>query len=143
MANDDKQTHDGGCLCGAVRYRVEGKLRPVVMCHCGQCRRWTGHFVAATAARLADFSLQREAELSWYRSSPKARRGFCGNCGSSLFWQGDDLDYIAILAGTLDGTTELTVAQHIFCLDRGDYYDIDPAVARFDQSGPKVAIPQG
>lgn len=143
MANDDKQTHDGGCLCGAVRYRVEGKLRPVVMCHCGQCRRWTGHFVAATAARLADFSLQREAELSWYRSSPKARRGFCGNCGSSLFWQGDDLDYIAILAGTLDGTTELTVAQHIFCLDRGDYYDIDPVVARFDQSGPKVAIPQG
>jgi len=49
----------GGRLCGQVRYRVTGPLRPVIMCHCGQYRRWTGHFVAATTARLADFSFER------------------------------------------------------------------------------------
>ncbi len=41
----------GGCLCGAVRYELQGRLRAVVACHCGQCRRTSGHYVAATAVR--------------------------------------------------------------------------------------------
>jgi hypothetical protein len=128
----------GGCLCGAVRYRVSGPLRPVVLCHCSQCRRWTGHMAAATAVRLADFALDNEDGLAWYRASAMATRGFCRACGSSLFWRGDGLDYVAILAGTLNGPTGLAIAQQIFCLDRGDYYPLDPAVPAYDQSGPRV-----
>ena len=111
------------------------------MCHCSQCRRWSGNFVAATAARLEDFSFEREDGLAWYESSTSARRGFCRTCGSSLFWRGDGLGYVAIMAGTLDGAAKLPVAQHIFCLDRGGYYDLQPGVPRFDKGGPKVAIP--
>jgi hypothetical protein len=114
----------GGCLCGRVRYEVTGPLRPVLACHCSQCRRQTGHFMAATAAARKHFAMTRRAGLKWYVSSAEARRGFCGRCGSTLFWDGRDRDYIAIAAGTLDGKTGLKIARHIFTADKGDYYTI-------------------
>ena len=83
----------GGCLCGAVRYEVHGSLRPIVMCHCTQCRRVTGHLMAATAARRADLRLLTAAELRWYDSSAQARRGFCARCGSTLFWEARGRNY--------------------------------------------------
>jgi len=85
-----KSLRTGGCLCGAVRYSVAGALRPVVVCHCTQCRRMTGHVMAATAARRGDFRLVSERELKWYAASNEARRGFCGRCGSTLFWEAWD-----------------------------------------------------
>jgi hypothetical protein len=128
-------SHTGGCLCGAVRYAVAGPLRPVVLCHCTQCRKSTGHFMAATAARHRDFRLLAEAELRWYASSDSARRGFCGRCGSTLFWQGHGRDYLSIAAGTLDGATGLSSACHVHVADKGDYYAIEAGVPqRFDGS---------
>ncbi|HZS82159.1 MAG TPA: GFA family protein [Stellaceae bacterium] len=125
--------HRGGCLCGAVRYEVHGPLRPIIACHCSQCRRQTGHFMAATAARLGDFVLAKEAGLRWYRSSPKARRGFCTTCGSTMFWQGEGSDHISIAAGTVDGKTGLAITRHIFTADKGDYYAITDAVPQSEQ----------
>lgn len=116
--------HRGSCLCGAVAYEVDGELREVVGCHCTQCRKTTGHFMAATAAKHDDFRITRKEGLAWYRSSDQARRGFCNVCGSTLFWQGDGRDYIAIAAGTLDGPTGIRIKGHIFCADKGDYYEI-------------------
>ena len=113
----------GGCLCEAVRYRVTGPLRPVVACHCGQCRRSSGHHVAATSARRDDLAV--EGRVTWFASSAEARRGFCGTCGSNLFWDGGG-DRVSIFAGTLDGPTGLLLAGHIFCADKGDYYAIPP-----------------
>ncbi|HEY7749127.1 MAG TPA: GFA family protein [Aestuariivirgaceae bacterium] len=118
------ELHEGSCLCGAVRYEVKGPLREVVGCHCTQCRKQTGHFMAATAAKLAHFKVSKDAGLRWYKSSDRAKRGFCQICGSTLFWQGTGRDYIAIAAGTLDGATGITIAGHIFCADKGDYYEI-------------------
>ena len=115
----------GGCLCGAVRYEVRGNLRPIVMCHCTQCRRSTGHVMASTAARHADFRLVVGDGLAWYPSSGEARRGFCARCGSTLFWQGVGRDYISIAAGTLDDSRGLQVACHIFVADKGCYYQIE------------------
>lgn len=116
--------HQGSCLCGAVAYEVNGPLRNVVGCHCNQCRKTTGHFLAATAASFSDFRLTREDGLAWYRSSDTAKRGFCGTCGSTLFWQADGRDYIAIAAGSLDGATGLRLEGHIFCANKGDYYEL-------------------
>ena len=114
----------GGCLCGAVRYEVHGPLRAVVMCHCTQCRRMTGHIMAATAARHKDFRLLSEEGLRWYTSSEEARRGFCMLCGSTLFWQGAARDYLSIAAGSLDDSSGLRIACHIFTADKGGYYEI-------------------
>ena len=114
----------GSCLCGAVKYEVHGTLRNVIACHCEQCRKQTGTYMSATAAKDGDLKIVEDRGLKWYRSSEWARRGFCGECGSALFWKGDGRDYTAIAAGSLDGATGLTLEGHIFCASAGDYYVI-------------------
>lgn len=132
----------GGCLCGAVRYEVRGPLRQVVACHCEQCRRTSGHFVAATAARHEHFGLVKPDGLSWYRSSAEARRGFCRNCGSSLFWEPDDRRHISIMAGTLDRPTGLAMAGHLFAAAADDYYRITDGLPQFPDGEHDVKIPE-
>ena len=56
----------GSCLCGAVRYEVTGPLRKVVYCHCEQCRKTSGHFVAATACGADKLSILSVVGLLWY-----------------------------------------------------------------------------
>ena len=124
----------GGCLCGAVRFELRGELRAVSVCHCGQCRKWTGHVVAATAVARDGLVLTEGRGLKWHRSSGSARRGFCGECGSSLFWQGDDLAYTSVMAGTLDGSTGLRTARHIWTADKGDYYDLADNLPQFPRA---------
>jgi len=111
----------GSCLCGAVRYRVTGPLRPVIGCHCIQCRKTSGHHVAATSAPRESVAV--EGEVTWYASSDTASRGFCGVCGSNLFWDGPG-SHLSIFAGTLDGDPGVRLAGHIFCGDKGAYYEI-------------------
>lgn len=138
MAND---THTGGCLCGAVRYAVRGPLRPVVACHCSQCRRTSGHHVAATAARKADLSVPGADSVTWFRSSEQARRGFCRTCGANLFWQRDGSGQVGIMAGSLDPPSGLQTAAHIFVQDKGDYYDISGDFARLDHGDHGIEVP--
>ncbi len=119
----------GSCLCGAVTFAVEAPLRPVVACHCGQCRKATGNHVAATAAPRDAVTIT--GEVTWYRSSAAARRGFCGICGSQLFWDGPGA-HLSIMAGALDEETGLTHAGHIFCADAADWEVIDDGLPRAD-----------
>ena len=114
----------GGCLCGAVRYEVQGKLSPIMYCHCTQCRRQTGHFLASTSCKRENFRLTREDGLKWYQSSDKARRGFCAVCGSVLFWDGTGFGTMSIAAGSADTPTGVEPIAHIFTDNKGDYYEI-------------------
>jgi len=114
----------GSCLCGAVRYEVHGPLRDVVACHCEQCRKQTGTYMSATAAKDTDLRITEDRGLKWYQSSEGAKRGFCGECGSVMFWKGGGRDYTSITAGSLDGASGLKLAGHIFCDSAGDYYEI-------------------
>lgn len=111
----------GSCLCGQVRFEVEGGLRPVIACHCRQCRKSSGHHVAATSAPRGGVAIS--GQVTWYASSAQARRGFCATCGSNLFWDGPG-ENLSIMAGSLDQPTGLHLAGHIFCADKGDYYEI-------------------
>ena len=127
----------GSCECGAVVYEVSGPLRPVVGCHCRQCRKTSGHYVAATQCASSDFTLRAELGLTWYRSSANAQRGFCNTCGSSLFWQVDGSNHISIMAGTLDGETGLQMDRHIHAETKADYYEL-PGGEITDQSTLKI-----
>ena len=122
----DAKTAHGGCLCGGVRYSVAGPLRDVIACHCSQCRRSSGHFVAATGAPSDRLTLVRADTLVWFVSSAHAERGFCGRCGSSLFWRptSGDRPWTSIMAGSLDPPTRLKIERHIFVADKSDYYTI-------------------
>jgi hypothetical protein len=120
----------GGCLCGAVCYEVRGPLRGVVNCHCGQCRKFHGHFAAYTNAAERDVRIAGRPYLKWYNSSKVARRGFCKTCGSSLFWQRLKGNTISIAAGTLIAPTRLETIRHIFVAHKGDYYNITDRLER-------------
>jgi hypothetical protein len=118
----------GSCLCGAVRYRTARPLRDILLCHCEMCRRTHGHIGAYTAVPRAALLLTESRGLKWYRSSDKARRGFCSECGASLFWEPVARDYVAIAAGTLDAPTGLKTSLQIHVASAGDYYAIDSAI---------------
>lgn len=124
----------GHCLCGAVRYAVQGPLRNVVNCHCSQCLRTHGHYAAYTATEPENLVLLAERSLKWYRSSDKASRGFCGECGASLFWKPAHGRRIGIAAGTLDPPTHLKTVRHVYVLDAGDYYEIADHLERVPRS---------
>lgn len=110
----------GRCLCGAVSFRGKWGSDDLRACHCGQCRRWSGHVWAGAGA----VGLRIEGPVRWFRSSDQAERGFCPDCGSSLFWRRVGADLIDVAPGAVDAPTGLRLAGHIFVADKGDYYDI-------------------
>lgn len=118
----------GRCLCGGVAYEVRGAMRDVVNCHCRQCLRTHGHMAAYSRVRRADFVMAEKRGLKWYQSSDKARRGFCQECGASMFWDLLDDDFVSIAAGSIDEPTRLKTIRHIFVADKGDYYEIEDSL---------------
>ncbi|MGO4438586.1 GFA family protein [Rhizobium sp. RAF56] len=98
-------TYTGGCQCGAVRFRVRGRLPNSSICHCRMCQKAFGAYYAPLVST-------RGAELTWtrgklkkFRSSNFAERGFCGDCGTPLTYEAPD--GVAIAAGTFDDPSAL------------------------------------
>jgi hypothetical protein len=125
------ETYEGGCICGAVRYRVSAPLAPVLACHCRQCRRMSGHYFAATAAPHDAFEVTESSGLAWYQSSETSRRGFCKSCGSSLFFDHGPDEPLGISAGSLDGDPPLTLVAHIYVDEAGPYYELADQAEQF------------
>lgn len=131
---DQADTVTGSCLCGGVAYKVRAFNGSVAACHCTQCRKTSGHYVAATRARKADLEMLSDETLTWYRSSDAAERGFCGRCGGNVFWREVGGDNISIMAGLLDAPTGLTLDRHIFVPDAGDYYALSDGLPQYQAS---------
>jgi hypothetical protein len=137
MTSANRELLSGCCLCGAVHFEATPDGADVTACHCSQCRRWSGHYWASLNVPLAGFRIVAgEAQVKWVRASDYARRGFCTDCGSSLFWHGDGLEghreRIAIAAGALDQPTGAAIDRHIFTADKGDYYEIADDAPQFE-----------
>lgn len=130
MTDTENRGPTGGCLCGAVRYRLGAPAGEAIACHCSQCRRQSGHYTAAVMVDWHGVAIEGQDRVTWYRSSPDARRGFCKVCGSLLFWVSGK-DGAAVFAGTLDTPTGARLASHIFVADKGDYYDITDGLPQF------------
>jgi len=120
----EHEAHTGSCLCGAVTFEVTGALSPPDACHCTQCRKVSGHYWASTDVKRSALTIRGADQVAWFPSSERVRRGFCSNCGSSLFWDPIEKDLIGVAMGAFDKPTETRLAIHIFVADKGDYYDI-------------------
>ncbi len=117
----------GSCLCGSVSFEVSSQLGAGEVCHCSQCRQWTGHVYASTEVPRKALTFNNKSGLKWFQSSPKVRRGFCVDCGSSIFFDPLDQtkhDWIAIALGSFKSVTQVKIEQHIFTAEKGDYYEI-------------------
>jgi hypothetical protein len=132
--------HPGGCLCGAVRYVARGPLRDVVYCHCSQCRKQTGLYYAATAVDKSNLTIADESTLRWYAASEFALRGFCGTCGSVLFWKAHSTAHIAILAGSLDDPSVLKATSHICTEGRPSFYALCDGLPQYPHDAPGLDI---
>jgi hypothetical protein len=122
---------EGGCLCGAVRYRVEGGVAAfgrVVLCHCGQCRKAQGSAFAANAPlAAAQFTLLQGADALVDRaSSPHKRRAFCGRCGSPIHSRRLDMpDWLRLRIGSLDeAPASLRPTAHIHVASKAAWWEL-------------------
>lgn len=134
-----EQVRTGKCLCGMVRFSTVGPVREIVYCHCSQCRRQTGLYYAATNVPLDRITVSGSEAVSWYRASPDAERGFCRQCGSALFWRRGGDDYISVMAGAFDQPSSLRSGYHIYCADKGDFYEIADGLPQFQAGTPVTA----
>ena len=120
----------GSCNCKGVSFTVK-PLEGTSACHCGQCRKQSGHHWASGEGNVTDFEIT--GEVRWYAASDIAKRGFCPTCGCFLFWKHNDEDKMSFSLGLIDGPTSLRLQRHIFVADKGDYYDIADGLPQHDQ----------
>lgn len=126
----------GACLCGEVTYEITGQPRDIINCHCSRCRRHTGHFMAATGTDADSLEISEGESLRWYATAD-VEYGFCGTCGSTLFWRTSRRPgYVAIAAGTLTPPTGLKTIAAIYTDYSSDYHSFDPEVPTYREDRP-------
>ena len=119
------------CLCGGIQLRTHGYHRGVKNCHCIQCMKTHGHYAAYTNVQEQNVRFSKKRTLKWFRSSKRAKRGFCRKCGASLFFKLIGSNNISIAAGMFNGPTKLKTKMNIFIKAKLDYYKIDNRLSKF------------
>lgn len=135
--SDDVYEYRGGCLCGAVTYRITAPApRAMFLCHCSRCRKESG------TVHCANVFFSEDAELEWLTGRdgwrrfdlPGTRKScvFCTTCGSPLprSRHGGGL---VLPAGTLDEAPDLMPTAHIYCDSRAPWEDAIGGVPRHDE----------
>jgi hypothetical protein len=115
----EPQAVEGHCLCGAVRVRATPLHRAVEACHCTMCRRWSG--VAFVGAQCGS-EVEIEGEVTRYRSSDWAERGFCPRCGANLFYRHLPTGGYAFTAGLFPDDAFEPLREEIFIDEKPGYY---------------------
>ena len=119
------------CLCGGIQLRTHGYHRDVHNCHCIQCMKTHGHYAAYTNIQQRNVKFIKKRTLKWFRSSKRAKRGFCNKCGASLFFKIIGTKNISIAAGMFNGPTKLKTKMNIFVKGNLDYYKLDNRLSKF------------
>ncbi len=109
-------TMEGGCFCGAVRYRIDGRPRQITHCHCSHCRRTSGApFLTWVEFEAAGFEIVTGSP-GRFESRPLVTRQFCGQCGTQLTHQHTDAtETISVTAGSLDHPEVVEPQNHVWC----------------------------
>jgi hypothetical protein len=128
---------EGGCLCGAIRYRIDGPATPAVHCHCSMCRRSAGAvFVTWITVAAADLRFVR-GQPRLYVSSSRGERQFCGDCGAQLTWSSRPAaDTVDVTVGTLDHPERHPADRHSFADDRISWLRFDDTLDVYGGEGP-------
>tara|TARA_B100001123_G_C14734729_1_gene798353 strand:- start:82 stop:489 length:408 start_codon:yes stop_codon:yes gene_type:complete len=119
------------CLCGGIKIKVKGRLRHVNNCHCSQCMKTHGNYATYTACLENNIVFVNKRTLKWYKSSNIAKRGFCSNCGASMFFKFLQSSNISIAAGMFNNPTNLKTYSNIFVKGKLNYYKLDPKLPKF------------
>lgn len=127
---------EGGCHCGAVRYRVSPCEGDSAYCHCRMCQKTAGApALAWMSIPMAAFAFVKGAPKI-YRSGPASQREFCGDCGTQLLYRGDHGRTVDINTVTLDDPGLAPPQYHIWRMSRIDWFETTDHLPRFDDQGP-------
>lgn len=137
----------GSCLCGAVRFRANLPTKWVAHCHCTYCRRAHGApFVTWAGFAAEQFTVEPHAlQPAWYESSPGARRAFCPQCGSPMFfestrWPGE----VHVARALIEGSLDREPSAHVFFESHVPWLQIsDDLPKKVSQSSQAQAAAQG
>jgi hypothetical protein len=126
---------EGGCFCGAIRYRITGEPTQVNHCHCRMCQRLSGAPVVTWATfKTTDVQFLKGGP-KWIRSSDIATRGFCANCGTQLIWRPDkETDETDISAASLDEPNSVHPNDHIWTESALDWMGMSDRLPRYRRS---------
>ena len=119
------------CLCGSIQLKTNGYHRNIQNCHCIQCMKTHGHYAAYTNVEEQNIKFIKKRTLKWFKSSKKAKRGFCNKCGGSMFFKFLGSDNISIAAGMFKNPTKLKTTMNIFIEGKLDYYKLDNKLLKF------------
>ena len=127
----------GGCLCGAIRYRIDHQDGDVAdYCHCLQCRRASGAPVTAWVQVPPNRFATVQGSAKGYASSDSSTRWFCQNCGSQLYMTGTDGRTVGVLTATLDDPAKVPPTVHGWHGERLAWFDTTDALPRFERHPP-------
>jgi hypothetical protein len=127
----------GQCLCGKIKFEVNGDLGEVRLCYCELCRRANGTAFSANArVPMISFKLLSGREIiKEYESSPGAFRAFCSVCGSPVFARvTGDAEFIRVRLGTLERAAHATVTAHVWVHSKPGWYSIEDDLPQYGQS---------
>ena len=113
--------------------RTKGYHRNVQNCHCVQCMKTHGHHAAYTNVEERNVKFLEKRTLKWFRSSKRAKRGFCNKCGASLFFKIIGARTISIAAGMFNRPIKLKTIMNIFVKGKPDYYKLDSRMPKFNR----------
>jgi hypothetical protein len=124
----------GSCLCGGIRYEINGKLFDALNCHCSMCRKaQVVAFRSRARVRSADFRLlSGDHLLTFFASSPENHRGFCRVCGSPILSEFDaDPSVFSLPLGALDDDPGIRPQMHFFVASEAPWFTIADNVPQF------------
>ena len=119
------------CLCGGIQLKTNGYHRNIQNCHCIQCMKTHGHYAAYTCVEEQNIKFIKKRTLKWFRSSKRAKRGFCSKCGASILFKALGKKDIHIAAGMFNRPTKLKTKMNIFVKGKLDYYKLDNNLPKF------------
>ncbi|MEZ5669776.1 MAG: GFA family protein [Alphaproteobacteria bacterium] len=129
----------GGCLCGAVRFQARPPSRFVVHCHRAYCRTAHGAaFVTWVGFPDGQFALTAgSATVRWYRSSAQSQRGFCTQCGTTLFFRSEAAPgETHVVLAAFDGPVDSQPTAHIFFDQHVPWLEVADTLPKVDGSSP-------
>jgi hypothetical protein len=135
------RSFEGGCACGAIRYKASAEPAFVAHCHCKDCQKMTGAQMATVAGVAADaFSLEQgepKVYITKGDSGANVYRSFCSNCGSTLFSTADAMAGMYFVeAGSLDDASWLEPTSHIYTSSAQPWARIPEDMAQFPKLPP-------
>ena len=134
--NDD--ITEGGCLCGAVRYRGVGEATNATLCHCRSCRTAAGSPVVAWVTLPANGFAFSRGEPVRYRSSAKVVRTFCGRCGTPLTYVHDDFPSgVDVTICTLDRPERFAPCDHTWVSERLPWFHANEHLPAYPQTAER------